>query len=134
MRFASPIRSKLLAFSLAALVSTAGFAADGADPLEAVLGRWRGTVGTPENNSDWGIEIKRDDRGVVHGYIHHNLINFFGLDGGEVRFVDGEYELPPFGWRAKLVDGKLVGRESGPLKINLDLARTDTLPADRATA
>jgi outer membrane protein assembly factor BamB len=128
MNSAARLRALALAGAFATSLSIAQTTAP--DPLDAVLGQWRGVVGTPDNHTDWAIEIKRNAQGVATGFIHHQEMNFFGLDVGEVKFADGQYVLPPFGWPVKLVDGKLVGRDAGPLKMTVDLARTDTLPTE----
>lgn len=125
-----PTLRRLLAAAgaLAALASFAQTAAP--DPLDAVIGRWRGEAGTPDNHTEWVYDIRRNDQGLPTAYIYLKLVNFYGLDTGEVKFVNGEYVLPPFDWPVKLVDGRLVGRDVGPLKMAVDLARTDALPAE----
>lgn len=129
------INARLLVALLSAVlcgVSSGAIAGSAAepDPLEAIIGKWRGEVGSPENHSDWAIEIKRNDKGMATGYVYHSLINFYGLDVGEVKFADGAYTLPPFGWTVKLVDGRLVARDLGSLKTSIDLGRTQTLPSE----
>lgn len=105
-------------------------AATAADPLDAIIGLWRGHAGTPDNNADWALVIKRNEQGVVTGYVHYQLLNFYGLDAGPVTHADGVFTLPPFRWSVRLVDGRLVGADIGPFKISVDLARTDTLPTE----
>lgn len=100
------------------------------DPLEAVAGKWSGQVGTPLNHSEWSIELKRDQAGVMKGYLYHSLMNFYGLDLGPLKFADGTYTLPGFHWPVKLVDDRLIGAELGALKLSVDLGRTETLPAE----
>ncbi|MBA4137888.1 MAG: hypothetical protein C0518_11270 [Opitutus sp.] len=131
MTTALSARFRSVFFILGLAAGLTGFAqSTPSDALEAVIGKWRGRVGTPENHTDWAIEIKRDAQGVATGFIHHQEMNFFGLDVGEVKFADGHYILPPFAWPAKLIDDKLVGRDAGPLKMSVDLARTATLPTE----
>ena len=101
-----------------------------ADPLDAVIGKWKGEVGSPENHSVWAIEIKRNEKGVATGFIYSSLINFYGLDVGEVTYADGVYTLPPFAWTVNLVDGRLVAKDLGKLKTSIDLRRTETLPSE----
>lgn len=112
------------------VLSSPASTGDEADPLAAVIGKWKGEVGSPDNHSEWGIEIRRNESGTVTGYVHHSLINFYGLDVGPVQYSDGQYTLPPFAWTVKLVNGRLVANELGKLKVSVDLHRTDSLPAE----
>lgn len=109
------------------LVLAAGTArAQAPDPIE---GMWWGQAGFPTDRVDIGFEFKRKANNEIRAHVYQPLMNFYGLDLGEVKKQGDSYVSEDIRMNVTLRDGKLEGTYF-PLNAPITLQRTDKLPGE----
>ena len=97
------------------------------DPIE---GKWYGMAGFPQDRVEMGFEFKRDENGVLKGYLYIPVNNFYGLEiPGDVEKEGEKYQLPSYATTLAFAGDKLEGTFF-PLKAPISLLRVDKLPAE----
>jgi outer membrane protein assembly factor BamB len=101
-------------------------AADGTvDPIE---GKWLGTAGEPENQSAFGLEIKRDAKGNLTGAVYLDALNYYNQPLPSLHADSGKYTVPEFGLELTLAGGRLTGTVAGAAPA--ELHRVAQLPVE----
>lgn len=120
----SPMVTRFLLLLLAA----AGPAAFGSTP--AVVGRWLGTAGTPEDTAVFGLEITADEKDGLAGFVYLDQLNYYGArlpefeDAGEARF-----KIPAMGIELTLAGDRLSGSLFGG-RLPVNMTRSEQLPTE----
>lgn len=116
------------------LASTLAFgghalAAAVADPIE---GKWLGTMGSPRERVEVGLEFRRDDQGKLTLRLTQPIMNYFDVDaGGELRRDGNKVEYEALALSLTLDGDRLVGTLPGP-NSPAELRRVKSLPREQA--
>ena len=115
---------------LAATLAACGHAlAAAADPVE---GKWFGTMGSPRERVEVGLEFRRDDQGKLTLRLTQPIMNYFDVDpGGELRRDGNKVEYEALGLSLTLDGDRLVGTMPGPNSA-AELRRVKSLPREQA--
>jgi outer membrane protein assembly factor BamB len=112
---------------LHSLLLAAAVAAPTKDPIE---GKWIGAAGFPQDRIDVAFEFKRNDKGQLKAYVYQPVLNFYGLDVGDVERRDTTYVIKDHATTLTLKGDTLEGTYFS-LNAPASLRRTDTLPSEQ---
>jgi outer membrane protein assembly factor BamB len=102
----------------------------GAQPRDAIEGRWLGEAGFDAERVVTGVEFRRNDRGEIVATLYQPVGNAFGLPlPGAVVREGGRYVNAKFEMSLALTGDRLDGT-FGSVKIPITLHRTDALPGE----
>lgn len=102
---------------------------------DPALGKWRGTITFEKDTNEFALEFKRDDKGDIHVYFYHSMINLFGMEIPGTITRSAEPADPPTYTNAAypcnftIKNDTLEGTYSHA-KCAIKLKRTDTLPSE----
>lgn len=115
-------------FLLLALAGPRGVsAAEPADPLE---GKWLGTMGSPKERVEVGLEFARGDDGTLSLRLTQPVSNYFGVDpGGELQRDGAQVTHAGLAMSLTLAGDTLQGTMPGP-RSAATLRRVDALPRE----
>src|SRR5262245_17640579 len=95
------------------------------DPIE---GKWIGMAGFPLDRIDVAFEFKRNDKGTLRAFVYEPVLNFYGLDVGDVQREGDKYVIKDHATTFTLRGDTLEGTYFS-LNAPASFRRTDTLPA-----
>ena len=113
---------------LAALLVTPPLTAAPGD-TDPVLGNWWGTVTAPNETVEWGLDIRRNDKGEIVVAITQPGANYFDMAVPGTAVRDGaKVRLEPLRLEGTLEGDRLSGK-LGRAQVPFELRRVATLPA-----
>ena len=105
-------------------------AAPARDPIE---GKCVGMAGFPQDRIDVAFEFKRNDKGALRAFVYEPVLNFYGLDVGDVQREGDTYVIKDHATTLTLSGDTLEGTYLS-LNAPASFRRTDTLPAELVAA